>query len=58
MKVLNKIGPDMELCGTPDDRILKRLSASFILTPCCLLFSENIKMLRPQWLIPMHDVLQ
>ena len=32
--MLNKIGPNMELCGTPDYRTLKILSASFILTPC------------------------
>ena len=36
--MLSKIGPNMEPCGTPDNRILKILSASFILTPCCLLF--------------------
>ena len=35
--MLNKIKPNMEPCGTPDNRILKILSASFILTPCCLL---------------------
>ena len=30
MKMLNKIEPNMEPCGTPDNRILKILSASFI----------------------------
>ena len=38
MKMLNKIGANYEPCGTPDNRILKILSASFILTPCYLLF--------------------
>ena len=36
--MLNKIGPNMEPCGTPDNRILKILSTSFNLTPCYLLF--------------------
>ena len=36
--MLNEIEPNMELCGTPDNRILKILSASFNLTPYCLLF--------------------
>ena len=38
MKMLNKIGANYEPYGTPDNRILKILSASFILTPCYLLF--------------------
>ena len=36
--MLNKIGANVEPCDTPDNRILKILSASFILTSCCLLF--------------------
>ena len=36
--MLNKIGRNMEPCGSPDNRILKILSASFILTPCYLPF--------------------
>ena len=36
--MLNKTGSNMEPCGNPDNRILKILSASFNLSPCCLLF--------------------
>ena len=49
MKMLNKIGPNMEPCDTPDNRTLKILSAAFILIPCCLFLSKNIKMLKLQW---------
>ena len=38
IKMLNKIEPSMEPCGTPDNRILKILSALFIWAPCGLLF--------------------
>ena len=41
--MLNKIGPSMESCGTPDNRIFKIFSASFILTPCCLIFKKEYK---------------
>ena len=57
MKMLNKIGPNMEPCGTPNNTSLKILSASIILTPCSLLF-KNTKMLKLQCLIHMHEVLQ
>ena len=57
MKMLNKIGPNMEPCGTPNSTSLKILSASIILTPCSLLF-KNTKMLKLQCLIHMHEVLQ
>ena len=36
--MLNKIGSNIEPCGTPNNTILKILSASFNLTPCGLLF--------------------
>ena len=36
IKMLNKIGPNMEPWGTPDNRILKILPASFIVTPSFL----------------------
>ena len=45
--MLNKIEPNMEPCGTPYNRILRILSASFI-----LIF---VKMLKLQWLTHMHD---
>ena len=46
IKLLNKIGPKMETCGTTDNRISKMLSAPFNLAPYCLSFKyeyENVK---------------
>ena len=43
MKMLNKVGANYEPYGTHDNRILKILSASFILTPCYLLFKKGYK---------------
>ena len=54
--MFNKIGPNMEHCGTPDNRILKTFSPSFNLTSFSL--SKNIKMLKLQWLIHTLEVLQ
>ena len=46
IKMLNKIGPTMEPCGTPYNRILKILSASFNFASFNL--PKNIKMLKLQ----------
>ena len=45
IKLLKKIGPNMELCGTPVNKILTILSALYFLnlTLCCLLFKEEYK---------------
>ena len=51
IKMLNKIGPSMEPCGTPDNRILKILSLVFFLV-------SNTKMLKLHWLIHINEVLQ
>ena len=63
--MLNKIRPSMEPCGTPDNRILKILSASFILTLSLFLslslvffLVSNTKILKLHWLIHINDVLQ
>ena len=61
--MLNKIRPSMEPCGTPDNRILKILSASFILTlslSLSLVFFlvSNTKILKLHWLIHINEVLQ
>ena len=35
-KILDKIGPNMEPCSTPDKSIWKKLPVSLISTPCFL----------------------
>ena len=38
MKILNKTGPSVEPCGTPEKSTWKTLSASFIFKSCFLRF--------------------
>ena len=38
IRILNKMGPNIEPCGIPDKSIWKTLSVSFIFTSCFLHF--------------------
>ena len=38
MRILNRMGPNIEPCGIHDKNIWKKLSVPFIFTPCFLRF--------------------
>ena len=55
-KMLNRIGPSIEPCGTPDSILLKKLDILLIFTLCFRLLSNYGERLLCQNLDHMHAV--